>query len=92
MNKVTIKLLESANMINFYTGSDVAAVARSLEFEYETASVFFTDKTGEDAAEEAFDLTNNPYRDDERVKIHGRQRSLSVGDKVLVADVEYVCS
>lgn len=92
MNKVTIKLLRSFNNYEFHTGSDIAAVARSMEFDYEVSSVFFTDKLGEDAAEEAFDITNNPYREEERNTIHGNQRSVSVGDKVQVGDKEYVCA
>lgn len=43
-------------------------------------------KTSEEAAEEAFDLTNNPSRQDERELVYGRGRSLSVGDIVEVED------
>jgi hypothetical protein len=32
--------------------------------------------------EEIFDLINNPYRQEERVKLYGRGRSVSVGDLV----------
>ena len=93
LNKVTIKLLQSTDqMINFYIG-DVSATARSLESHYkDTGAVFYTDLNGEEAAEEMFDLTNNPYRQEEREETYGRGRSLSVGDKVQVGDEEYVCA
>lgn len=46
---------------------------------------------GEEAAEEAFDLTNNPSRQEEREIKYGRGPSLSVGDVVEVDGVNYVC-
>ena len=46
---------------------------------------------GKDAAEEAFDLTNNPGRQDERENKYGRGRSVSVGDIVLVDEAAYLC-
>lgn len=50
---------------------------------------------GEDAAEEMFDLTNNPSRQDERLDKYGRHQSLSVGDIVHVVsrtdDSYYLC-
>jgi hypothetical protein len=41
-------------------------------------------------AEEMFDLTNNPSRDDERELLYGRGRSVSVGDIVEVESGENV--
>jgi hypothetical protein len=58
---------------------------------YYKAFSFETDKTGTNAAEEAFDVSNNPYREEERDQIVGRQRSLSVGDLVLVDENLYFC-
>ena len=43
-------------------------------------------ETGEKAAEEAFDLTNNPSRYDEKTTLYGDCRSVSVGDVVEVQD------
>jgi hypothetical protein len=92
LNKVTIKLLNStAKMIEFYVG-EASETARGLEAFYEEVAVFYTDLKGEAAAEEMFDLTNNPYRQEEREETYGRGRSLSVGDKVQVGDEEYVCA
>jgi len=93
MNKVTIKLLQSTDqMINFYIG-DVSGTARSLEPHYKDSGfVCYTWLNGEEAAEEMFDLTNNPERQAEREVQYGRGRSLSVGDKVQVGDKEYVCA
>lgn len=46
----------------------------------------------EAAAEEAFDLTNNPSRQAEREVKYGRGRSLSIGDIVKVGmNTYYVC-
>jgi hypothetical protein len=50
-----------------------------------------TDLTGEDAADEMFDLTNNPSRQAEREARYGRHRSLSVGDMVKTSDGCWVC-
>lgn len=46
---------------------------------------------GEAAAEEAFDLTNNPSRQDEREEKYGRGKSVSVGDVVEVDGINYLC-
>lgn len=40
---------------------------------------------GVDAAEEAFDLTNNPSRQEEREFLYGKVRSISVGDIIEVS-------
>jgi hypothetical protein len=59
---------------------------------YQTVSHSFDVKgEGEDAAEEVFDLTNNPYRQFEREEVYGRGRSLSTGDIVVVGDEQWVC-
>ena len=46
---------------------------------------------GVEAAEEVFDLTNNPSRQQERVEVYGRGPSLSSGDIVEVDGVNYLC-
>ena len=93
LNKVTIKLLNpSVSMVEFYVG-EVSETARRFESHYkDVGAVFYTDLNGEAAAEEMFDLTNNPYRQEEREETYGNGRSLSVGDKVQVGDDEYVCA
>lgn len=53
--------------------------------------VIETDKVGEAAAEEMFDLTNNPSRQGEREVKYGRLRSVSTGDIVTVDGVDYLC-
>lgn len=50
------------------------------------------DLIGEDAAEEMFDISNNPSREDEREAVFGRSRSISVGDIVTVDGVGYLCA
>ena len=59
---------------------------------YREASVFRIEEEGEAAAGFAFDLTNNPSKQTERAKIHGFQRSVSVGDIVEVNGVDYLCA
>lgn len=46
--------------------------------------VFHVFGEGQDAADEVFDLTNNPSRQDERIQVYGQGRSLSSGDIVVV--------
>lgn len=92
--QVTIKLLDSQWMGEFYFAKDPVARARSLKKDgwYQKAGEFTFEGEGEDAAEEAFDLTNNPCRQEERVMIYGRKRSVSVGDIIEVDGVEYLCA
>lgn len=47
--------------------------------------------TGQWGAEQAFDLTNNPSRQEEREVRYGNHRSVSVGDIVEVDGVNYLC-
>lgn len=53
-------------------------------------SVHPTDK-GEDLAEEMFDLTNNPSRQEERLERYGNGPSLSSGDVVRTEDGDFLC-
>lgn len=55
---------------------------------YEDVGEFKTDLAGEEAAEFAFDLSNNPRMASERMLIQGRTRSLSVGDIVTLTEVD----
>lgn len=49
------------------------------------------DYTGVSAAEEVFDLTNNPSRQTERMERYGNGRSVSPGDVIEVGDEHYAC-
>ena len=49
---------------------------------WEPVGSFYTELEGEEAAEYAFDLSNNPRMEVERMLIQGKTRSLSVGDVV----------
>lgn len=89
---VTVKLAPAELMMSFYTSKrGQANVAMDNYKFYEVRPCFAVDADGEDAAEEVFDLTNNPNRQDERVQLYGRGRSLSVGDIVEVDGVNYLC-
>lgn len=88
-------LVSEDRMIDFYrrdTGLD--QVARELwaagAYRRQGPSVV-TEFAGEDAAEEVFDLTNNPSRDDERALRWGPGRSVSVGDIVSVNGQRFLC-
>ncbi len=59
--------------------------------DYNVMEAFHVYNSGEAAANEAFDLTNNPARQEERLERYGRFRSVSVGDIVNVDGVEYLC-
>jgi hypothetical protein len=60
--------------------------------DYDLAAAVFMEEKGEDAAEECFDLTNNPGRQDYREQVYGRRRSVSVGDVIKVDGVAYLCA
>ena len=100
MTNATILLLKNEMMGDLYfkrTSVDLLnAAAHSLnEGKYEAVSIInlpkeYTD--GQDAAEEVFDLTNNPSREDESRAVYGNRRSLSVGDIVLVNGVFHLCA
>ena len=94
MSNATILLVNNKNLGDFYFTQDQVEMARRLIAAgfYSTSSSFFFNQEGEDAAEEAFDLTNNPMRQDERVQLYGRGRSLSVGDIVNVDGVNFLCA
>jgi hypothetical protein len=92
-SNVTIKLVNNKNLADFYMGGDQVATAKSLLASglYNKAGDFFFSEEGEAAAEEAFDMTNNPSREYERAKYYGRFRSVSTGDIVEVEGVNYLC-
>lgn len=95
MAEATVKLVNSDNMIDFYINRDQMAVAQRLlrEGAYtQVGSMGVPDFEGEDVAEELFDLTNNPGREEERLALYPtRYRSISVGDIVRVDGVNFLC-
>ncbi len=93
MATATVFLANEAAMIRFYT-EDQATVARDLmrrDAYRELGQLVAVGKDGEAAAEECFDISNNPGREDERDMVWGRNRSLSVGDVVLVDGDMWLC-
>ena len=86
-----VQILSNPNRFEFFTSNEAVPTLRAmLQFE-QTTPFYVNDKVGEEAAEEAFDLTNNPSRQEEREKVYGYGRSVSVGDVVLVDDDGYLC-
>ena len=65
----------------------------ALEFldDYEPYQGMVLQQSGEAAAEELFDLTNNPSRKDERDQALWERQSLSVGDIVQVDKEYFLC-
>lgn len=73
-------------------GDDTVQLARQYFNLYtRKAPIPVFNKTGVDVAEEVFDLTNNPSREDERAALYGQCRSFSVGDIVEVNGTRYLC-
>lgn len=93
MSKVTIHLGTRLILreIFFKDDDEKMALVRSELPHYTVGGTFETELTGEDAAEEAFDLTNNPSRQEEREEKYGNGRSVSSGDVIEVDGVKYVC-
>ena len=92
--QVKVKLVNEQFMGEFYFRPNQEQTARSLLKDgwYRDAGEFAVMGVGEDAAEEVFDLTNNPGRQDEREQLYGRGRSLSVGDIVEVDGDLWLCA
>jgi hypothetical protein len=91
MSKVTIFLATDDIMLQFLiAGSDCLSVAKHEFWKYTVAKQFFCGKTGVDAAEEAFDITNNPDRFEERNHIHGNLRPIYDSDVVDVDGAKYI--
>jgi len=95
MATVKVMFLDPAQMITMYRGMDKqlpttqANLAAGYYTEEALIEVEATDI--EAAADEVFDLTNNPSRQDEREEKYGNGRSLSVGDIVVLGDDKVVC-
>ena len=93
MTKVTIHLGTRRILREFFFQGDAEKMALIREElpHYTVGGTFETDLVGEAAAEEAFDLTNNPSRQEEREVKYGRGRSVSPGDVIEVDGVKYIC-
>lgn len=91
MSKVTILLAPTNMWFLAYKAHGVVNTIRESLALYTEGGTFECEETGEKAAEEAFDLTNNPSRQNERERIYGRGRSVSSGDVIDVDGVKYAC-
>jgi hypothetical protein len=81
--------------MEFYVSKDVVKTATKAlaEKQYRNIGVINTGALeGSEAAEEVFDLTNNPNRQQEREERYGRHASVSVGDIVQVGDSGFLCA
>lgn len=90
MAAVKIKFLPTMNM--YRAGEDAAQYAKdalAAGLYKDESRLFYVLGISQDAADEVFDLTNNPGRQDEREMIYGRGRSLSVGDIVEVYNPDF---
>ena len=96
MATATIKLVNAELLGSFFFSENPIALARKLLSEgyYKVQGTLDVPNltNGEDVAEEVFDLTNNPCREDERGESYGRFRSVSVGDIVCVNGIDYLCA
>ena len=84
MSIVTIKLAPQEVCREFYFAKNRIGLVRANKDFYTPCPPFFSSRDGTNAAEDAFDLSNNPYRQEERMDVIGSVRSLSVGDIVEV--------
>jgi hypothetical protein len=64
--------------------NDTKDFASNYLEDYDTTHRICIPQNGEEAAEEAFDLTNNPCREEEREDLYGCHRPVCVGDVVEV--------
>ena len=94
MAAATIKLVMEDFLGEFYFQKDPTALAKQLlrEGRYKVQGTMgVPELEGEAVAEEVFDLTNNPSRQEEREALYGRHRSVSVGDIVNVDGADWLC-
>ena len=87
MNRVTMFMASESIRKDVLMASITENTKELIEFwecdpsgNYKKSGSFFTDEFGADACEEAFDLSNNPARQSERLLVQGKTKSLSVGD------------
>jgi hypothetical protein len=68
------------------------SIAKEHAGDYEPVQGLTLPQKGEAAAEELFDLTNNPSRDEDREYYLWDRKPISVGDIVQVGRTQYLCS
>ena len=91
MSLVTIKFAPAyCMMINDSAIDSVREDLAAGKYVEESLS-FNVEGKGVDACEEAFDLTNNPSREQERLRVYGHGHSMSTGDIVFVDGEQWVC-
>lgn len=95
MTEAKVLLVDPKYMGEFYFTKDARALAQFLLSEgyYDIQATVTLPETlcEQDAAEEIFDLTNNPSRQGDREVRYGRHRSVSVGDIVVVNGEFFLC-
>lgn len=93
MALVKVKFAPSNIAAQLYSTDDITAAQWALDngLYREESPLFEVNGDSEDAAEDAFDLTNNPERQAQRVNVYGRGRSVSTGDIVVVGEEQWLC-
>jgi len=94
MAVATIRLAPRELMGEFYFQREFACnIALRNLAQYTTEGIMgVPGLEGEAVAEEVFDLTNNPSRQEEREQVYGRGPSISVGDIVDVDGQMFLCA
>lgn len=89
----TVFQIPATAMVDFYTKDGRKALDEFALSGHGYADIFKvpTELTGRAAAEDMFDLSNNPSRDDQRAALWGAHRSLSVGDVVFDGAESWLC-
>ena len=94
MSKVTVFLVPDAHRVEFFRAGEKTQVEAMQKLwgarAYIALQSIELSHTGEDAAEEMFDLSNNPARSGDR-HVVACNRSLSVGDVVQVDNDRFLC-
>lgn len=98
VSRVSVLLLNTNDMgRSFFAKSDAERERLALEtlqaggYQYVKGTIYVVDKFQQDAAEEVFDLTNNPSREEARGLQYGPHRSVSSGDIVEVDGSKFLC-
>lgn len=92
-NKITIWLAPNEVLRDMYGNKDKRQLVKENILNYTLMTPFESlNVPGKHGAEEAFDLTNNPSRQEEREERYGNYRSVSVGDLVDVDGKLFLCA
>ena len=94
MAEVRVHFVNPKKMAEFYFHKDINALACGMFVEgyYMALGAIELPQEGEAAAEEIFDISNNPNREKERYELFGLCRSVSVGDIVEVDGDLFLCA